>query len=1158
MYHDKTINKQLQAVKNNEDFKTFYKKDKHERRMYYRGLKKGVTGLTLEPNNLILGVDEGISNIGLSLILDNGNGSYTPLYNEVINFPEFSVEENQKRREFRGTRRVGRRYKLRRKELIDLLTSLELFDNNFYLYNQPFLYGVKGLNEKLSNGELTAYLLNRNKYRGYQYDLEEIEKDSESGENKKALSKNKKEMKELNLTFPCEMQTYKYNNEDLNHSFRGSENFYETSLYIKEVREVLKHQTSLENAEKIISLIFRRRKFDEGPGNSKSPTPFGSYYYKNVMKIDELTGEVSYEKQIVHTPLIEKMKNNCPIYPEEKAISKNSFINLWFELLNDLNNLIINQNEPRGLSTEEKMCIHDHIFNEGLNPTFNRIVDWLNDFEENNDSPISKEEVSGYRIDKKEQPIFTDFSVWCKYKQLIRSKKLSEAFDNLDIYDVVVDILSSYKNVPDRRRKLSSTLTWTSLDDVDCLTTLDVKGNGTYSKKAILNYFIKPMTEIERMNSEKVMRREGIGHHNLNRYSNWKNLKNIPSLIEDECHFMSPVAKRATNIVIDRINFLREYLDVEFGRIIIETPKDKNSEEERKRISAEQKENESRNKILAKEVEELGGNPDNPKHLLKMRLYHDQNGNDFYQLDNEKLKKINPSALFTTADYEVDHILPYSKTHDNSYENKILTYRGVNHAKGDFIAYDTMSLENRNLLKLLYKETLDKEKNEPKKDENGKKIKKTFFVSEEKWKKLLTPTTSLNDSNIQRKFTARNLCDTRIVAKTLAKHIDNYYNAKRLEDYVHILTINGQTTAYYRKKAFGENNKNRDCIYNHAVDSYLVALIGTYSNKSSEMNSFRYVKKDKKNNKIYFVEKRSPRWSNSLKEEEFISKIKNDEFLKQTIQLEKQEQKDKNYDELIYSDKIYVTCLHSKKKKGQISDQTIKCVKRMSELDKKGKEKDVYFLIAKTKNIYSNEGYKQLKKMFDSHKEDKLLCYHGHGTQIINFLKEWLYKNDLVDEKGNKISNPLDYYFKTYGPFRIGDKPVYNLRYVDVKYKSLSDINKIDITHKMKNCHNDKIVCLTYLYGNRTFVYTNEKGKKKFCSDLYKFNVNNQSESNEKEQYKNIKGQKEKVYYNGQVFIYDDKSFYISSCNSNGFIYLKNNIYKTSNQIVISINELLK
>lgn len=1137
MFHDKTINPQLKAAKENPAFVNFYKKDKQIRRKYYRGLEKGIPLAPLEPNNLVLGVDVGISNIGISLLLDNGDCSYTPLYNEVINFPEYSVEENQNRRKFRSSRRVRRRYKLRRKELIKLLISLNLFEPDFYLYNKPFQYGVKGLTKKLSNGELTSYLLNRNKYRGYQYDLEEIKNDNESGENKKALSKNKKEMEELNFSYPCEMQSYKYNDAENYNSFRGSENFYETSSYIKEVTDVLKNQVSEENVKKIISLIFRRRKFDEGPGNAKSPTPYGSYHYEYVMKVDDNTGEISYERKIVHTPLIEKMKNNCPIYPNKKAIAKNSFINLWFELLNDLNNLTINQNTPRGLTTNEKICIRNHILEEGVNPTFNRIHSWLNELEENQDFPISKEKITGFRIDKKESPIFTDFSVWCKYKQLIINKKISDKFNNVNIYDFIVDILSSYKNVPDRRRKLSSTLSWASIDDIDVLTTLDVSGNGTYSKDAILNIFLSPMENISRMNSEKIMRRDGLGHHDKRRFEDWKALKDIPDLIEEECHFMSPVAKRSTNIAIERINFLREYLDVEFGRIVVETPTDKNSEEERKRIAAEQKENETRNKLLANEVEELGGNPKNPEHLLKMRLYHDQKGYDFYQLDNERLNKINPLSLFTTADYEIDHILPFSKTHDNSYENKILTYRGVNHSKGDTVAYDTMSLKNRNLLKLLHKEILENEKNKPKKDKNGKKTKNLYFVSDEKWKKLLTPATDLNDSNIQRKFTARNLCDTRIIAKTLAKHIDNYYTAKGLENYVHVLTINGKTTAYYRKKAFGEENKNRDCIYNHVVDSYLIALIGTFSNKSNEINAFRYVKKDSKNNKIFFTERRSSKWSkpfNKNQEELFINKIKQDIFLNETIELGNQDTKNKHFDELNYSDKIYVTCLYSKKKKSSISDQTIYSAKKRTYIDEKGNQIEKYQSILKIPNIYDDEGFEKIKKMFLEEKESKLLCFL-HNPKLFNFLKKWIFIEEIVNENGEleKIKNPLKYYFEKNGYFKLGNNPAISIHYFGPEYK---DINFLNISHKMINCPEDTEVFLKGLVSQKYLLYKNEKGKYKFTSIKY-------ANSLTKPEIIPIK-----VFYTGQIIIYKNRKFRINCDDTNHKFILYNVVYKNNKE----------
>lgn len=67
--------------------------------------------------------------------------------------------------------------------------------------------------------------------------------------------------------------------------------------------------------------------------------------------------------------------------------------------------------------------------------------------------------------------------------------------------------------------------------------------------------------------------------------------------------------------------------------------------------------------------------------ILRFRLYDEQNGICIYSG-----QKIDKSKLLT-SEYQVDHILPYSKSADNSFENKVLVYAKENQDKKERTPY---------------------------------------------------------------------------------------------------------------------------------------------------------------------------------------------------------------------------------------------------------------------------------------------------------------------------------------------------------------------------------------------------------------------------------------------------------------------------------------
>ena len=96
--------------------------------------------------------------------------------------------------------------------------------------------------------------------------------------------------------------------------------------------------------EKILHLVARRRRYDQGPGSEKSPTQYGSFRV--------------VDGQVVQVNLIDMMRGKCSVYPNELRAPKQSYTAELFNLLNDLNNLTIHSEK---MSCDDKQRIIDFV-----------------------------------------------------------------------------------------------------------------------------------------------------------------------------------------------------------------------------------------------------------------------------------------------------------------------------------------------------------------------------------------------------------------------------------------------------------------------------------------------------------------------------------------------------------------------------------------------------------------------------------------------------------------------------------------------------------------------------------------------------------------------------------------------------------------------------
>ena len=338
-------------------------------------------------SKLVLGLDIGITSVGWGII-DQDSGEIIDAGVRIFN--EGTAELNQERRGFRGSRRLIRRRKHRLTLIKGLLKQHNIIDDSFKPLDNPYEIRARGLTNRLSNEELATAILHIAKRRGL-YGVDIVEDDEEKAKDKhltkRILSENNVLLKNKYI---CEVQLERLNKEG---KVRGECNRFNTSDYIKELQKIFSNQPQIDEKlkEKLIEIIERRRQYYEGPGSQDSPTPYGRFTEKG---------------QLEPISLIDKMRGNCTIYPNEKRAPKMSYTADLFNFLNDLNNLSVN-GEP--ISKDMKEKIIEEYINEKGNITPQQLAKIFN---------VEVAEIQGLRINKKREPILTKFEGYKKLKTL--------------------------------------------------------------------------------------------------------------------------------------------------------------------------------------------------------------------------------------------------------------------------------------------------------------------------------------------------------------------------------------------------------------------------------------------------------------------------------------------------------------------------------------------------------------------------------------------------------------------------------------------------------------------------------------------------------------------------------------------------------------------
>lgn len=983
-------------------------------------------GITMD-NKYVLGLDIGISSCGYGVI-DLETGKFVDY--GVRLFKEGTAEENEERRGARSRRRLTSRRHTRIMDMQKLLKENGIMSDDYHPLQNVYELRCKGLNEKLTNDELTAAILHITKHRGSV--IETVEEDAKKSDDELSLKATLQHNEQLikQGKYICQIQLDNLNNKD---HIRGHENNFSTKDYVNELNEILHHQELDEQLiNKIIDIVARRRAYYEGPGSEKSPTPYGRF--------------IEVDGQIKEIDLIEKMRGKCSVFPDELRAPKMAVTADLFNFLNDMNNLTVDGNK---LCPEEKKGILAIVSQKG-NITLRQLAKELN---------VDEVDIKGYRIDKNQKAIFTEFKGYKKIKSILEKEGYSISLNDYEMLDRIIEILTNKKGIQERKDYLYHLEYRLSDSVVDTLAnTTGITGYHSLSFKA-LNLLNKELFESE-MNQMQLLHELKLFDKNRVSHKGKQNIEADPEAI------LSPVAKRAQNETFKVINALRKKYG-EFDSIVVEMTRDKNSDEKKKRINNFQKNRENGSKEMDKMLIEKGYDPSkiNGKTRMKIHLYEQQNGKSAYTLEPLDLNRVIKDPKYT----EIDHIIPISISLDDSQNNKVLALHSENQVKGNltpFMAYAANKFNGMGCSYSEFKTYVLSNKNIPYK-------KKLNLLNEE----------NITKEEVAKKFINRNLVDTSYACRVVLNTLSDYFKDNEIDTKVH--TINGRVTDLFRKKIHLEKDRDENYLH-HAVDALIVASV----KKMNLLNEY-LLKQEHDFNDLYNEETGEIITIPDDKvfyDERYIQYIVN---LKTLF-----EESSKYYNHVIDKENmcfnpIKISHKVNTKPNRQIADETIYSTRSVDGTD---------YLIEKIPNIYDPKDKKCIRLIQDIlNGEDEKYLMAKHDPQTFDLIRDivkYHYEQFKSDSKMYKVTkkkdkeiitlvgeNPLTKYKEENGAVRKYSKKGNGPEIISMKYESEKLGNHLDISSNYQT--NNKKVILKQIKPYRTDFYQCEDGKFKFVTVRY-------------------------------------------------------------------------
>lgn len=585
-------------------------------------------------SKVTLGLDIGSNSIGWALlkldspptIIDVG----VRVFQEGVNREKGTeISKNETRRIARGTRRNRFRRTYRKNKLLRLLKRHGLLPdvtNSHFFLLDPYQLRAAGLDNKLELHEFGRVLYHMIQRRGFLSNRK-----SGNAKEKGVVIKSANELQQKM-------------------DVMGARTLGEYFSKIKPTQERIRgHYTFRSMYQKEFDLLWEKQ----------------SSFYPEILT-PQLRQAIADETIFYQRPLkpTKDLIRDCPLEPGQKACPKGDWYARRFRILQDVNNLFIYEpnGQERHLTEQERGIVLNELFSH-KEVTFDSLRKKLGLLES---QTFNFEERS---LDKKTPTLQGDFFAAAMSK--ILGKKVWQALDTdtqIEINDVLMDDTLLDEDVV-RHLKQQHGFT-----DEQAQSALDIgfpRGYMRYSRLAIQKLL---------PHMERGLRTDEAVKAIYDRVENIERVDFLP--LPDDLR--NPIVNKAlieTRKVINAI--IRTYGKPD--KIVVEMARDvKGSAKEREELRFKINRNEQENKQAKHELEKMGIRNPTRDDILKYKLWQ-----ECARVCPYTGRSISQQALFGEhPEFQIEHIIPYSRCLDDSYMNKTLCYVDENRRKGDQTPYE--------------------------------------------------------------------------------------------------------------------------------------------------------------------------------------------------------------------------------------------------------------------------------------------------------------------------------------------------------------------------------------------------------------------------------------------------------------------------------------
>ncbi|MDG4952076.1 type II CRISPR RNA-guided endonuclease Cas9 [Actinobacillus equuli] len=721
--------------------------------------------MKLTPLNYILGLDLGIASVGWAVVeIDEQENPLGLIDVGVRTFDRAEVAKTGEslalaRRLARSSRRLVKRRADRIKKAKRLLKAENiLLSADEQLPNDVWQLRVKGLDQKLERQEWAAVLLHLLKHRGYlsQRKNESKSENKELGALLSGVAINHQILQTAEYRTPAEIAVKKFHIEE---------------GHIRNQRGAYTHTFSRLDLLAEMELLFARQ------------TELGNPH-TSVKLLENLTALLMWQKSALKRDQMLALVGKCTFEKEEMRAAKASYSAERFVAIQKLQNLrILDNGAERELSDNERYTLLQQAYELKSGLTYAHIRKKLalpEHMRFKNLRYLSDD------FKKTEKAPFLIFNAYHALANALNSKGFFNEWQDISQNPQLLDKLGTELTLCKNEDEFIAQFT----DELPANILTELFQNTNFDK--FIHISLKAMNNI--LPLMETGKRYDEAWRDVYPEQKKKDEYTLPKIPADEIR--NPVvlrtltqARKVINAVV-RLYGSPARIHIETGREVGKSFKD------RQELKKQQEKNKDQRKDAIDKFKEIFphfvGEPKG-KDILKMRLYEQQNAKCLYSGKSLELHR-----LLEKGYVEVDHALPFSRTWDDSFNNKVLVLANENQNKGNLTPY----------------EWLDGKNNSDRWQNFVARVQTSGFSHTKKQR-------ILSHKLDEKGFIERNLNDTRYVARFLCNFIaDNMLltgKGKRK-----VFASNGQITALLRGR-WGLQKVRDDNDRHHALDAVVVA-----------------------------------------------------------------------------------------------------------------------------------------------------------------------------------------------------------------------------------------------------------------------------------------------------------------------------------------------